>query len=100
MQTTRKITRHIIHIALADNSQLDSLKEHLVNNFGGYTLAEAFGGWFDNDGDILEEKSYIITLYDNEEYKIKLVCEMFTKLYNQTEIIYTSELITYNSITL
>jgi len=103
MQTTKKTTRHIIHLALDRPASLPSLKYLLGANFGGYTLTEGVGGWREGDK-VIQETSYIITLYDscftyeNSDKKVELFCERVKRLYKQTEIIYTSEQITYNSI--
>jgi DMSO/TMAO reductase YedYZ molybdopterin-dependent catalytic subunit len=97
MKTIKKTNKHIIHIALDRPASLPSLKYLLSGNFGGYTLTEGVGGWREG-AKVIQETSYIITLYGNSDKKVELFCERIKRLYKQTEIIYTSEQITYNSI--
>ena len=100
MNTTKKTNKHVIHLALDNSNTFKYLKAHLVADFGAYTLTEAVGGWFDVDKkETVQETSYTIIIYGFDDDDINNFCERALKFYGQTEIIYTSELITYNSIT-
>ena len=72
----------------------NKLIDILIDNFGGYTIQDANGGWIDN-GTIYVEYTLVIYLSDTKIEEVHRVCDEMIKTFNQSSIlIQTNETIT------
>ena len=67
----------------------EKLKEILINDFGGYTIQEANGGWKDGDT-IYQEYTMVVFLSDTSIEDVHKAADEMIKVFNQSSILIQS----------
>ena len=73
----------------------DEAKEHLkavlIQNFGGYTIQEADGGWIGDDGTIYQEYTLVVYLSDTDIDSVHKVSDQLLTEFNQNSVLIQSD---------
>ncbi len=59
----------------------------LIENFGGYTIQEAEGGWIDDNGEKCQEYTMVIYLSDTTADKVHEVADELLDVFNQNSVL-------------
>ena len=65
----------------------ERLKAILIDNFGGYTIQEAEGGWIDDDGTVYQEYTLVIHLSDTTLDDVHAVSDQLISEFNQSSVL-------------
>ena len=65
----------------------ESLKQILVEHFGGYTIAEAEGGWVNDDGTLSQEHTFIIYLSDTTLDEVHAAADTMREVFRQSSVL-------------
>ena len=68
----------------------ETLKNILIQRFGGYTVQEANGGWIDDDGTEYQEYTLVIYLSDTDLDSVHALCDELLKTFNQSSVLIQS----------
>lgn len=65
----------------------ETLKNILIQHFGGYTIQEANGGWIDDAGTEYQEYTLVIYLSDTKLEDVHAACDELIRVFNQSSIL-------------
>jgi hypothetical protein len=70
----------------SEEESKEKAKEILINNFGGYTIQEANGGWIDEG---IEYKEYTLVIYlsDTTSEQVHAVADEMIETFHQSSIL-------------
>ena len=70
---------------------MERAKAILMENFGGYTIQEAQGGWKGDDGTEYQEYTLVIYLSDTDSESVHSVAKELIEEFNQSSILINTE---------
>lgn len=66
---------------------MEKMKSLLIENFGGYTIQEANGGWIDDEGKEYQEYTMVVYLSDTTPDNVHALCDELINVFNQSSIL-------------
>ena len=70
---------------------MERAKDILMDNFGGYTIQEAQGGWRGDDGTEYQEYTLVIYLSDTDLDSVHEVAQELIKEFNQSSVLINTD---------
>ena len=81
------MNKYIIYFATHSNKQLNKILSLSATIFNGYTLTNSLGGWRDDNGTLIKENSYILTLLTDKIEEVKKLPQYINFIAKQSETI-------------
>ena len=66
---------------------MDTVRNILIDHFGGYTIQEANGGWIDDENTVYQEYTLVIYLSDTTIDKVHATADEMIRTFNQSSVL-------------
>mgnify|MGYP003636003541 CR=1 FL=1 len=91
--------KHTALFAVNTTEQLEEIKKITCLIFGGYTLSKTFGGWTDENKNLLEETSYKLEILTDKQSKyIENLSQHIAQIAQQSEVYFYTKKVNLNIV--